>query len=233
MRINSPKATSPKPEKPVQQLNQRALELQINTVEEGVEDEPGSSSLGEELGFPQGDFNSPSCSQEFDARKPNPSPNHKLHPSVKTEQVRLPEHDVTDVTSLHSLEEGFDSAKPTPTAPYPKPCCQDAEPTVVSHCNRIDHFQGKISNHPKENKTENVLKMSLMGSEIKFSEEGVTYCGKSLDLLEGEELIPLPTPTCGKITGRCGRQWASSQCMGNSWCALLAFSNLIVIKYQD
>lgn len=29
--------------------SQRALELQINTIEGGVEDDPGSSSLGEEL----------------------------------------------------------------------------------------------------------------------------------------------------------------------------------------
>lgn len=36
--------------------NQRALELQINTIEEGVEGEPGSSSLGRVLCLPEGDF---------------------------------------------------------------------------------------------------------------------------------------------------------------------------------
>lgn len=46
--------------------NQRALELQINTTEEGVEDEPGSSSLGKELGLPEGGF------QPLDATKPIP-----------------------------------------------------------------------------------------------------------------------------------------------------------------
>lgn len=60
-------------------------------------------------------------------------------------------------------------------------------------------LQGKMSNPPKENKTENVLKISLMKSEIKPSEEGATYCVKSLNLLEGEKLICLPTPN--KITG--------------------------------
>lgn len=126
--------------------NQRALELQINSVEEGVEDEPGSSSLGEELNLPETDFNSLTFSEEFAATKPNPSPHHKLRPSVKNKEVGLPEHDVTDVTSLHSLEVGFDSAKPTPAAPNSKPCCQEAEPIVISQsATELVHLQGKIS----------------------------------------------------------------------------------------
>lgn len=99
--------------------SQRALELQINTIEGGVEDDPGSSSLGEELGLPEHDVNPLSSWEEFDAAKLNPSPNHKLCPSVKKlgggtlwawcHWCHLP----------YSLEEGFDSAKPTPLAPIP------------------------------------------------------------------------------------------------------------------
>lgn len=55
--------------------NQRALELQINTIAGGVEDEPGSSSLGKELGLLEGDFNPLSSSVEFDATKPTCLPN--------------------------------------------------------------------------------------------------------------------------------------------------------------
>lgn len=129
MRINSPKATIPKPEKPVKQLcaEPKSFRVANNTIEEAVEDEPGSSSLGEELCLPEGDFSPLSSSEEFDATKPDLSPNHKVHPSVKNDEVRVPEHDVTVVTSFHSLEEGFDSAKPTPTAPYLKPCNPEAE----------------------------------------------------------------------------------------------------------
>lgn len=170
--------------------NQRALELQINTIEEGVEDEPGSSSLGKEFGLPEGAFNHFCSSEQFDAEKPTPPAphpaSHKLCPSVKNGEVGLPEHDVTDVTSLHStppLEEGFDSAKSPPTAPHPKPCYLEAEPMVmIPHsATELYNLQEKISNCPKEN-TGNVLKISLMGSEIKLSEEGATYYVKSLNL---------------------------------------------------
>lgn len=42
------------------------------------------------------------------------------------------------------------------------------------------NLQGKISNRPKENKTNNIQKNSLMGSEIKLSEKGATCYVKSL-----------------------------------------------------
>lgn len=73
---------------------------------------------------------------------------------------------------------------------------------MISHSAiELVNLQGKISNRPKENKTDNVLKISLMRSEIKLSEEGATYYVKSLNFVGGDKLIPLPTPTC-KITGK-------------------------------
>lgn len=77
---------------------------------------------------------------------------------------------------------------------------------------------------------ENVLIISLMGgNEIKFSKEEAhgkepwslvqraASCVRSLDSLEGENPSLSPNPKCAKITRKCGTQWASNQCMRNSW----------------
>lgn len=102
------------------------------------------------------------------------------------------------------LRGGVWLSKANSPCPHPKCCYQEAEPVVMISHSTTDfvNLQGKISNFPKENNTETVLKISVMGSERKLSEEGATYCVKSLNLLEGEDLIPLPTSTCDKITGR-------------------------------
>lgn len=65
-----------------------------------------------------------SLCEELSAAKPNPSSHPKLCLPVKKEEaereVGLPEH---DVTTLHSLEEGFDSAKPTHSPLPPRKLC--------------------------------------------------------------------------------------------------------------
>lgn len=66
---------------------QGALELQINTSGVGVENETGSSSLGEELGLPKHDVTPLSPGAEFDAVEPNPSPNPKFCPAVNNREV--------------------------------------------------------------------------------------------------------------------------------------------------
>lgn len=78
---------------------------------------------------------------------------------------------------------------------------------------KLTKLQGRISNQPKGNKTETLLKTLLLwGNEIKLFEKKAhgkelfsfnydAYCCiKGLNLWEGEELIPLPTPTCNKNT---------------------------------
>lgn len=103
----------------------------------------GFPALGEELGFPE--HVTPSAFVRSWMQS-NPSPPPKLCLPVKNEEaereVGLPEH---DVTSLHSLEEGFDSTKPTPSAPHPKLCplvdriclsAGTAHTNVISLCNR-------------------------------------------------------------------------------------------------
>lgn len=69
--------------------------------------------------------------------KPNPSPNHKRRPSVKKEEVGLPEHDVTGVTSLHTLEEGFDSAKPHCPSPQALLSKGRGDGDDITLCSRI------------------------------------------------------------------------------------------------
>lgn len=115
----------------------------------------------------------------------------------------LSEHDVTDVTSLYSLEEGFDSAKPTPPAPIPNAAIKRQSQLWWYHSLQqiLLICKGKLAIFLKKIILK-LLNISVMGSEIKLSEEGATYCVKSLNLLEGEDLIPLPTSTCDKITGR-------------------------------
>lgn len=100
---------------------------------------------------------------------------------------------------------------------------------IVSHpATKLTKLQGRISNQPKGNKTETLLKTLLLwGNEIKLFEKKAhgkelfsfnydAYCCiKGLNLWEGEELIPLPTPTRNKNTA-CGKWQASKQCLRRS-----------------
>lgn len=155
--------------------SQRALEMQLNITGGSV-----NVSLGEELGFPEHNLTPLSFEEEFNAPKPNPSPYPKLHPPVKKEQAEaaLPEHDITDVTSLHSLEEGCDSEDPAQFSPHQKPCSlvktefayQETGPMMISNpATELVKLQGNISNHPPKNETETILKILLMRGNKDFS----------------------------------------------------------------
>lgn len=84
----------------------------------------------------------------------------------------LPEE---DVTSLHSLEERFDSAKPILfPPPHPKPCPQikkdfayqevvESKVQVPHSATELVELHGKINNNAKESEMENVLRISLVG----------------------------------------------------------------------
>lgn len=100
---------SPKPEKP--RLNdlvqrQRALDLQINTAREIVENEPRFFCFEEEVGLPEYDVTSlHSLEEEFDSAKPTPSspPHPKFCPLVKMEFVYLKVEPTVMYLTLHQI----------------------------------------------------------------------------------------------------------------------------------
>lgn len=135
-----------------------------------------------------------------------------------------------------SWRRGFTQQSQPPLLPTPSPAIkrQNQWWWYQRSATELFNLQGQVSNHPKEDKTGNVLKISLMGSEIKLSEEGATYYVKSLNLLEGEKPIPLPTPTC-KITGRAWDAVGIQPIHGKHMMPRWPFPVLLlfIIKFRD
>lgn len=90
---------------------------------------------------------------------------------------------------------------------------------MISHSTTdFVNLQGKISNFPKENNTETVLKISVMGSEIKLLRREQPIVWKVWTCWREKISSLSPLQHVIKLLGESGSLWASNQCSWNSWC---------------